>query len=397
MWLEAEKMPLLAINLSDKLFLAIKELVEKGKYQDPESFIEIAAFNQLALERGATPAEIVERGHRRIRETSTDAANGVPQRSGRPDGAGDEETKTAVQKRTARAVARTAPSPETVADQDVELAFKRLAKTVRSEASPPPCKAVPDHDANDHVFGQVNRLFPMKVACRWLATVSATDGKWPKYDSISDRMADDAATIGSLLEQWDNNASRKRDEQLATGLPRRGNSSSRDRFLSQFVARVTRGGEIYPGAIWQYELAKFEDSAIVLTERGLAFAQIDSPILDAKDEKAPTTLSDDETNFLVRQVLGWVPRERDDMKIILAAVRDGKVTPPALTTAVQSKFPRGWNQNMVFTHISGLVARLAELRLLKRNWQGRNVNYELVDQKQVETFLKVSEPGVPST
>lgn len=86
-------------------------------------------------------------------------------------------------------------------------------------------------------------------------------------------------------------------------------------------------------------------------------------------------------------MLGWVPNERDDMKIILTAVRDGKVTPPALTTAVQGKFPREWTQSMALTHISGLVARLAELRLLRRQWQGRHVQYELGEK--VEEFLKL--------
>jgi hypothetical protein len=275
-----------------------------------------------------------------------------------------------------------------VAAQDIEAVFMRLAKTVRGEGSPAPCKVAADRDIGDHVFGQVNRLFPIKLACRWLATFSAAEGKWPKLGAISDRMADDAATVGSLLEQWDNEASRKRDEQLSTGLPRRGNSSSRDRFLSQFVARSTRGGEIYPGAICQYGLAKFVDSAIVLTEQGLAFAQTESPVLDTKDKKTPTALSADETDFLVRQVLSGVPSERNDMQIILAAVQEGKTTPSDLTTTVQSKFPREWTQGMALTHISGLVARLAELRLLRRQWQGRHVTYELGDK--VDEFLKVS-------
>jgi hypothetical protein len=380
-------MPLLAINLSDKLFLAIKELVEKGHYQSPESFIEIAAFNQLALERGATPAEIVDRGHRRIREPASDRGNAVQQRKqAKPEPAANKATATTAHKRTAKPVARAVTDPERIADQDIEVAFKRLAKMVRGEGSPPPCKAAPDHDANDRIFGQVNRLFPLKLACRWLATASGTEGKWPKYDTISDRMADDAATVGSLMEQWDKQANRKRDEQLSTGLPRRGNSSSRDRFLSQFVARVTRGGEIYPGAICQYELAKFVDSAIVLTEPGLAFAQIDSPILDAKDKKTPTPLSENETDFLVRHVLSRVPSERNDMKIILTAVQEGKTTPSDLTTTVRSKFPREWTQSVALTHISGLVARLAELRLLRRHWQGRHVTYELGNK--VEEFLK---------
>jgi hypothetical protein len=49
------------------------------------------------------------------------------------------------------------------------------------------------------------------------------------------------------------------------------------------------------------------------------------------------------------------------------------------------------------THLSGLIARLGEIRLLRRSWQGRNVNYELVDPQQAESFLKATERGTPST
>src|SRR3954462_14850084 len=68
-------MPLLAVNLSDKLFFQVKELVERGLYQSFESFVEIAAFNQLAMERGASPAEIVEKGHRKIRQDNEVASD----------------------------------------------------------------------------------------------------------------------------------------------------------------------------------------------------------------------------------------------------------------------------------------------------------------------------------
>ena len=59
-------MPLVAVNLSDKLLQEIRSLVNTGRYATLESFIEIGAFNQLALERGATPAAVIERGHRRV-------------------------------------------------------------------------------------------------------------------------------------------------------------------------------------------------------------------------------------------------------------------------------------------------------------------------------------------
>jgi hypothetical protein len=144
----------------------------------------------------------------------------------------------------------------------------------------------PDEHTLDRLFGQVNRLFPLKLACRWLANTASTEGRWPRYEIISDKLADDAATLGSLLERWDVETERKRDEMLATGLPRRGNSASRDRFLGQFLARVTRSGEIFPAAICQYQLARFDDSTLALTAQGLAFSSLVNPILDGSSAES---------------------------------------------------------------------------------------------------------------
>src|SRR5207244_1788763 len=157
---------------------------------------------------------------------------------------------------------------------------------------------------------------------------------------------------------------------------RKGNSASRDRFLTQFLGRITRGGEVYPGAVCQYQLARFEDSAIILTDRGLAFSSIENPILDKQDSKTASTLAPVEAAFLIRQVLEWVPAERDDMRVVLQAVVGGKTTPSGLTEAVRQRFPGDWSDSVFQTHLSGLIARLGEIRLLRRSWQGRNVNYQ---------------------
>jgi hypothetical protein len=98
-------------------------------------------------------------------------------------------------------------------------------------------------------------------------------------------------------------------------------------------------------------------------------------------------LAEEESAFLAEQILKYVAVERDDMRMILNAVAEGNVTPGDLFAAVSSKFPNDWSEVMARTHVSGLIARLADLRLLKRNWQGRNVNYELGDRHQVERFL----------
>jgi hypothetical protein len=393
-------MPLLAINLSDTLADQIKPLVEKGLYKSFEAFLEIAAFNQLALERGATPSEIISKGHRGAKHGRDSPRENGPSAPAVPPAVAErvkaapavEQTakgsRTAATRRAVEPVARMAPTDDgSVTDEECDAAFGRLALVARTEESPPALPPACDNLAKERVFGQVNRVLPLKLACRWLATAATAEGKWPRYQLVSDKLADDAATIGTLLERWDTENERKRDDLVATGLPRRGNSASRDRFLSQFLARVTRGGEIYPAVICQYQLARFEDSVIGLTDQGVEFAQLENPILDKRDSRATTTLTAAESGFLARHILGAVPAEREDMRLVLQTVSAGKKTPTDLAEAVRAKFPSDWSDASFQTHLSGLVARLGELRLLKRVWQGRNVNYELGDEKQIDIFL----------
>jgi hypothetical protein len=389
-------MPLIAMNLSDKLLGQIKDLVEKGMYVSIEAFLEIAAFNQLALERGASPAEIIEKGHRKRREDDgghggngmqppPKALHSAPPQSSHSSARAAKATKP---RRAGEAVAKVVPPTErAVSDADLAATFKRLALVARTEKSPRAAEAKLVTLFAERIFGQVNRYLPIKIACRWLHTAATTDGKWPRFDAISERLADDAATVGSLLDQWDAMSERQRDELLATGLPRRGNSASKDRFLSQNVARVTRSAQVYPATICQYQLARFDDALIALTDQGFAFAELENPILDTRDSKTAVTLTPRESDFLARHILAWVPAERDDMRIVLQAVKDGKKTPTELTEALRAKFPRDWSDSMFQTHVSGLVARLGELCLMKRVWQGRNVRYELGNN--VDDFLMV--------
>ena len=152
------------------------------------------------------------------------------------------------------------------------------------------------------------------------------------------------------------------------------------------MARVTRGGEIYPATICQYHLARFNESVIALTEQGLAFAEIENPIVDKRDATSVVTLAREESEFLARLILEWVPAECDDMRLVLRAIKDGKTKPSELIEALRAQFPGDWTDSVFQTHLSGLVARLGELRLMKRVWQGRNVTYELGDK--VDDFLK---------
>ena len=76
------------------------------------------------------------------------------------------------------------------------------------------------------------------------------------------------------------------------------------------------------------------------------------------------------------QVVEFVPGELRDMAIVLRAVSGGESMPDSLVEAVHPSFPDEWSPAMLRTHVSGLVARLVEMSLLRRRWEGRNVLYE---------------------
>jgi hypothetical protein len=357
-------MPLVAVNLSQAVLSLMKELIDAGKYASLESFIEVASFNQLALERS---------GGAQLKNSGL-TVTGAPKASERKTAASAPQKKRSTIGKIERQV-YLLDRPDQA--EDVEVVLTPFRKVASTGAAPKPLPMMSREEQGDHIFGQVNRLFPMKLVCRWVMRASHSHHQWPSLSEVSEALADDAARLGSLLEQQDLAKDRKRDDCLATGLPRRANGPSKDRFLSQFVARVTRGGHIFPGAMGQYRLASIQDQTLALSQRGIDFALIDNPLLDGGLNTSPTALSDEETKFLFAHILEWVGQEQSDIQAVIGAIATGSSTPPSLTTALRAYLPSDWNDGEIQTHVSGLIARMSELGLVRRRWHGRHVEYEL--------------------
>jgi hypothetical protein len=354
---------MIAVKLAPAVYEKIRSFVEKGLYLSPEQFLEIAAFNQVALESGIRPEEIVSRGHRG--EVSPGVVPAERPRPRAPVSRGAKRGRATVGKK---------PAPRAVSPEDLDTVLQRFALPASTDF--PPTRSSTLRPATERLWGQVNRLFPLKVACRWIAVENASLDSWETVDSVGERLSADAAMLGSTLEQNDSASGRKRDELLSTGLPRRGNAASIERFMSQFVARVTRSSEIYPGAITQYGLADFDGDRVALTSEGLALAMLRNPILDEDLTKAAATLSDEERRFFALQVLQFVPGELREMRFVLKAILEGTTTPESVLAAVRPLLAQEWSDVMARTHVSGVVARLAEIGLIRRRWQGRHVSYE---------------------
>lgn len=372
-------MPLLAINLSQAVLSGMKELIDAGKYATLESLIEVACFNQLALERS---------GGAQLKNSGLTVTTG-PKASERKSVARAPQKKRGMIGKLERQVYLLDRPDQS---EDVEAVLKPFRKVTSKEASPSPLATMSKEAEGERIFGQVNRLFPMKLVCRWVMRASSSHHRWPSLSEVSEVLADAAARFGSLLEQQDLAKDRKRDDCLATGLPRRSNGPSKDRFLSQFVARVTRGGHIFPGAMCQYRLASIQDQTLALSQRGIDFALIDNPLLDGHPNTSTSALNKEETHFLLAHILEWVPQEQADIQAVTGAITTGSSTPTSLTTALRSYLPSDWNDGEIQTHVSGLIARMSELGLLRRRWHGRHVEYELSNVASPQTE-KVHEAG----
>src|SRR5437016_2090576 len=88
------QMPLLTVNIAAKTFDEITRLVGRGLYSGMDQFIEVAALNQLALERGASPEELKHKGHREPPTSSMAGRPSAPTRA--PTGNGREKSRASL-------------------------------------------------------------------------------------------------------------------------------------------------------------------------------------------------------------------------------------------------------------------------------------------------------------
>jgi len=365
-------MAVVAVNLTPKTYEEIMALVSSGIYVSLEQFLEIALFNQLALEKGATPAELIDAQRQKRRKRSGMELT-------------DRDSKTArvrAEKKTSHVPTIKQPiSRQRRATSNLDFAELRQALDQLSLSQYVPGD-LPDAVentgiGNERIWGQVNRLLPLKLSCRWIAIVASAKKQWPTLQAVAEPLANDAAVIGSALEKSDDAKGRKREEMLATGLPRKGNLQSRDRFLSQFLARVTRAGRIYPGAICHYGLARFDEDHLVLTRAGEELARLENPVMDGTFESVSATLSDAERTLFLQQIRTYAAVEWSEFKTVMAAIAAGNITPDSLLAAVRATFPPDWTEVAYRTHIYGVLARISDLRLLSKDWDGRRVQYKL--------------------
>jgi hypothetical protein len=345
-------MPIITVNVPPSTFNDVMALVSAQRYASPEQFLEIAAYNQLALERGARVGDLVTR------------ANSAPQAHTKPF-----KSEASVARKLPKPAADIQTGPESISQADYAVIAERLSIESLSRERLP--KAAKSEETNERIWGQVNRYLPFKVAARWIAIQANRSSAWPSVTSVLKSMPADASILGDRVRRSDVNVGRAKEEMLCVGLPQ--HLDSAQRFITQIVGRLTRSEKFHPGALFQYGLAALQDSTIALTDPGIEFAALHSPVID--DDFASESLSEQERGFLVEHIFSIVKSEASDFRSIMQTIKEGHSSPDALIAASRAFLPESWTDLARRTHVYGLLARMGQLGLVGKNWEGRRVSY----------------------
>jgi hypothetical protein len=276
-----------------------------------------------------------------------------------------------------------------LSQEDRTIATRSVGNTpdmtaLRSDISQAKTVALTASSRPDFIWGQYNKLFPVKIVTRVAANLAinrATD--FIALTELQDEAADLAREVGKIIEQNDKQSGRKRGNIFSAGLPiGKRVEKAKTRFKTQFVGYLSRERmEGAAPALKFLELKKGSSGLAYagLTNLGLKFAAIRNPILDAGEFDAP--FSTEEVNFLLDHISANLPQEAELMRYILSEVAEGIATPEELNRGLDERL-HDWKHNEVVTMRAGLVSRLSELGLLTRKKDGVKVTYFVTELGQ---------------
>lgn len=239
-------------------------------------------------------------------------------------------------------------------------------------------------------WGQINRIFPVKLAVRALLKLIVAkmkkrsdeifSGKVP-YDFYVDYACEVARTIGAEIEKREEN---ERGEKVSAALPIGDDESkAKARFKNQFLITMRRDGTL-DGALARFKFANLEEDNgalyIALTDAGYAFAKEENPVLDHSSMRA--AFQEKEVAFLLAHVKNEVPGEYNAISWLLTTISKGINKRPDINDALKaytSKERYHWSESVINTQRAGLISRVAELDLITREKNGLEVTYGLSD------------------
>jgi hypothetical protein len=239
--------------------------------------------------------------------------------------------------------------------------------------------ALSDLSRPSNLWGQYNRLFPVKIVVRVAANLSSQHAsEYVPLAELQERSAEIAREMGRLILRKDKLLGRKRGTIISAALPiGRDQDKAQARFKNQFVGFLARNGvEGAAPALKFLDITRNDKGKVVVgvTGLGLKFALLSNPIMDRDDYSAPFSV--EEVDFLLEHIATQVPGEAGLIRLVLDGVKRGSKTPEELNDLVQSH-NSDWGKSEAIAMRSGVVSRSSELGLIERQKDGVKVTYTL--------------------
>lgn len=243
------------------------------------------------------------------------------------------------------------------------------------------------HTLDRWIFGQYNKLLPIKANCRALARLLANHNSGVPLKTAYSYIDKEAEVLGNYLSDYDNKHKIKRDEALATAFPSSGLDSdkSRARYLNHFLGNVNGQG-VLSGLLWEYRLVTLisgDLSRLQLTTQGFRFAQLINPVLDQIQDEPNQKFSSEEIGYLLNHIKTFISAENFAFQTLLKAIHQGADTPDTLDESLRFLIPtdsdRSLSSSFLTSQRSGALSRMTDLSLVERYRKGVRVTYLITE------------------
>jgi hypothetical protein len=353
---------IICIECTAKTKDELDDLLRIGGYRDYSEAVALAVSNQILLQRGA--------------KASRGAA-----------------TITMAEKPPVRDAELTEVAPPVVASDDQKADTTKIPvifRIVSSDVRAGNAAAFPNDvftrgqkiTIDRWIFGQHNKLLPLKASIRALANLCTDQGGGVPLVKASTEIATASETLGTYLRGIDQNLGLVREESLSTAFPSATTdiNKSRLRFSNQFVGALNKRGQFrgFPIDLKLLNYRNPKDPKVLLTEAGWTFAALRNPVLDRVADTGEK-LSEEERAFLIQHIRDNVPVEDFTIRTVLAALEAGARNPDDLDSALREYMPeRGdepFSPAFLSTQRSGAISRMTDLGLVVREREGLRVAY----------------------
>lgn len=257
---------------------------------------------------------------------------------------------------------------------------------LNSDISTVPTVPIPNPKKVDKalIWGQINRIFPIKLGVRILAeTVREAESDCVELEYFKDKAADVAREFGLKLKALDDEKRRKSGEKFSTGLPIGSKLElSKNRYKAHYLGYQTGRGTL-EGALAYLRLANIESGKIGITEKGLDFAKLKNPLLNFKEPNSTAILSEEEIKCYLFLISEFLSAESIFMKKILEIIESREPPRAEFNLKVKEYLEKTWNKKITDavanTMRSGVLSRMWELKLVTSRRIGKSVVYSITD------------------